>query len=50
MEIQKKNFDQKIQDLREAVKDNRFNDALREISKAFSIVDSEGWPEDIEEI
>lgn len=40
------NFNQKIQELRKAVKDNRFMNDLRETSEDFSTVDSEGWPED----
>lgn len=40
------NFNQKIQELRKAVKDNRFMNDLRESSEDFNTVDSEGWPED----
>ena len=39
-------FKQKIQELKEAVKDNRFMNDLREVSDDFNIVDSEGWPDE----
>lgn len=37
---------QKIQDLKIAVKDNRFMNDLREVSEDFTTVDSEGWPDE----
>lgn len=39
-------FKQKIQELKEAVKDNRFMNDLREVSDDFNTVDSEGWPDE----
>ena len=36
-------FKQKISELKEAMKDDRFLDDLREISEDFKAVDLEGW-------
>ncbi len=38
-----KNFKQKINELKYAKKDERFQEDLRDISKDFESVDSEGW-------
>lgn len=43
---EKEKFNRKIQELREAVKDDRFINDLREVSEDFTDVDLEGWPED----
>lgn len=39
-------FKKKIQELRNAVKDDGFLNDLREISEDFTDTDMEGWPED----
>jgi prephenate dehydrogenase len=39
-------FKKKIQELRNAVKDDDFLNDLREISEDFADTDMEGWPED----
>ena len=39
-------FKQKIQELKEAVKDNRFMNDLKDVSEDFNTVDSEGWPDE----
>jgi hypothetical protein len=36
-------FNQKINELKEAMKDDRFLDDLREVSEDFKAVDLEGW-------
>lgn len=38
---------QKIQELKTAVKDNRFMNDLKEVSEDFKIVDLEGWPDEV---
>lgn len=44
MEKRKDNFKQKIQDLKKAIKDDRFMKDMRDVSEDFKAVDSEGWP------
>lgn len=42
----KDSFKQKIQELKEPIKDNRFMNDLKEVSEDFNTVDSEGWPDE----
>ena len=46
MKNRQDNFKQKIQELKKAVKDNRFMNDLRDVSEDFNTVDSEGWPDE----
>ncbi|VVB92891.1 Uncharacterised protein [uncultured archaeon] len=46
IEKMQENFKQKIQDLKNATKDNLFFDDLKETSEDFRTVDLEGWEEE----
>jgi N-glycosylase/DNA lyase len=41
--IRRLQFKQKINEMKKAVKDERFMEDLKEVSKDFEIVDAEGW-------
>ena len=43
MKMRPESFEDKIEKLKEAMRDSLFLDDLREISEDFKIIDSEGW-------